>query len=198
MNASNRHDRDLIARILTGDDEAFDSFVDDYYPRLYRFTYPRVGTDPEITMEVVQATFEKVIPKLSYYRGEASLFTWICSICRAEIAGYWRRHGKSAPTVALAEDSPEVRAALETLEALDETPDELLERRELARLVRVVLDHLPIRYGDALDWKYIQGLTVREVAARLEISPKAAESLLTRARQAFRDGFAAVIGDATQ
>ena len=62
-------------------------------------------------------------------------------------------------------------------------------------MVWAVLDHLPVRYGNALQWKYIQGLSVREIASLLGASPKAAESVLTRARQAFRDGFAAVAGD---
>jgi RNA polymerase sigma-70 factor (ECF subfamily) len=179
---------------MRGDEEAFDMFVDEYYPRLYRFAHPRVGSDPEVAQDVVQGTFEKVIQKLDYYRGEAALFSWLCSFCRYEIAALWRRKGKSAPEVELVEDSPDVRAALDTLATGEDGPDDLLQRRELSRLVRVVLDHLPIRYGNALEWKYIHGLSVREVAARLDVSPKAAESLLTRARQAFRDGFAAVAG----
>jgi DNA-directed RNA polymerase specialized sigma24 family protein len=55
-----------------------------------------------------------------------------------------------------------------------------------------VLDQLPTRYGDALEWKYGEGLSVKEIATRLGVGPKAAESLLTRARQAFRDAFATV------
>jgi DNA-directed RNA polymerase specialized sigma24 family protein len=55
----------------------------------------------------------------------------------------------------------------------------------------VTLDALPRRYGDALEWKYVLGLTVEEIAGRLGLGPKAAASLLTRARQAFRDGFVA-------
>jgi RNA polymerase sigma-70 factor (ECF subfamily) len=180
--------------LLKGDDLAFDMFVDEYYPRLYRFAYPRLGSDREATQDVVQGTFEKVLPKLSYYRGEAALFSWLCSFCRYEIAAHWRRKGKQAPEVGLAEDLPEVQAALESLANLDDGPAETLERKELARLVRVTLDHLPIHYGNALEWKYIHGLSVRNVAERLELSPKAAESLLTRARQAFRDGFVAVVG----
>ncbi len=53
----------------------------------------------------------------------------------------------------------------------------------------MTLDYLPRRYGDALEWKYIEGISVAEIGARLKIAPKAAESLLTRARSAFRDGF---------
>ena len=45
-----------------------------------------------------------------------------------------------------------------------------------------------------LEWRYADGLPVPEIAARLEISYKAAESLLSRARQAFRDGFSSLAG----
>jgi RNA polymerase sigma-70 factor (ECF subfamily) len=51
---------------------------------------------------------------------------------------------------------------------------------------------LPRRYSDVLEWKYIQGLSVKEIATRLGVAPKAAESTLNRARSAFRDGFATV------
>ena len=101
--------------------------------------------------------------------------------------------GRSAPTVPLIEDYPEVRAALESLASIDDTPAESFERRELARMVRVALDHLPIHYGNVLDLKYIRGLSVREIAERLETTNKAVESTLTRARQAFRDGFATMM-----
>jgi RNA polymerase sigma-70 factor (ECF subfamily) len=192
-----REDREFVDRLLRGDEAAFDSFVEEYYPRLYRFAFPRMGSDPETTLDVVQATFEKVLPKLGRYRAEAALFSWMCTFCRFEIAAHWRRLGRTAPEVSLVESSPEVRAALESLAALEEGPEGIAERRELARLVRSTLDHLPLRYGRALDLKYLRGLSVREVAARLDLSPKAAESLLTRARQAFRDGFATVVGGAT-
>ncbi len=78
--------------------------------------------------------------------------------------------------------------------ATADDPATALERKELARLVRVALDYLPIRYGQALEWKYLAGLPVNEIARRLELSPKAAESLLTRARQAFRDDFGELLG----
>lgn len=192
-----RHDRELVTRVVRGDEAALDSLVDEYYPRLYRFAYSRLGSDPELTQDIVQSTFSKLIPKLGSYRGEAQLFSWMCTFCRHEIAAHFRKLGRSTPTVPLADERPDVRAALESLVALDETPEEAFDRRELGRLVRLVLDHLPILYGNALDWKYIHGLTVREIADRLEISPKAAESLLTRARQAFRDGFATVMEGST-
>jgi RNA polymerase sigma factor (sigma-70 family) len=92
--------------------------------------------------------------------------------------------------VGLVEDSPEIAAALESLSVLTAgDPDEEMRRREISRLVQVTLDRLPERYGSALRWKYIEGVSVREIGTRLEVSAKAAESVLTRAREAFRDGF---------
>ena len=68
-------------------------------------------------------------------------------------------------------------------------PDLELQRRELSTFVQLTLDHLPGRYGDVLEWKYLQEMSVDEIAERLGVGYKAAESLLTRARAAFREGF---------
>jgi RNA polymerase sigma-70 factor (ECF subfamily) len=188
-------DRKLVARLVKGDERAFDFFVDEYYPRLFRFAFARIGRDADAAQDVVQNTFTNVIRKIASYRGEAALFTWLCTFCRYEIAAFLRQKGKRAPEVELIEDSPHARAALESLGALSNGTIARFERDELARMVWAVLDHLPVRYGNALQWKYIQGFSVREIASRLGASPKAAESILTRARQAFRDGFAAVAGE---
>ena len=194
MREAYREDRKLVARLVRGDEVAFELFVEEYYPRLYRFVFPRVGGDADATQDVVQNVFANVIRKIGGYRGEAALFTWLCSFCRYEIAAHWRRRGKQGSEVELLEDTPQARAALESLGAFADGTVARFEREELARMVWAVLDHLPIHYGNALQWKYIQGHSVHEIASRLGTSQKAAESLLTRARQAFRDGFAAVAG----
>jgi len=147
-----------------------------------------------VVQDVVQGTFEKVIPKLANFRGESQLLTWMCSFCRYEIAAYWRSVKKHSPEIELVEDSPDVRAGLERLAALESGPEAELERREVTGQVRETLSLLPAHYDKVLSWKYMHGLSVREIAERLDTSPKAAESMLTRARQAFRDGFAAVVG----
>lgn len=181
----------LVSRLLAGDEDGFEEFFETFFPPLYRFVRARVG-DETIAEEVVQAALSRAIDKLATYRGEAALFTWLCTFCRHEISAHYRKNPPEK-RVELAEDLPEIRAALESL--ADPTgPEELLRRKEIARLVGSVLDSLPERYGKVLEWKYLEGLTVTEIAERLETGPKAAESLLTRARQAFRDGFAAFEG----
>jgi RNA polymerase sigma-70 factor (ECF subfamily) len=186
-------DRGLVRRMLAGEENAFEQFFEGHFSRLFRFALPRLSQDADAAEEVVQITLCKAVAGLRGYRGESALFTWLCTICRREIAAHHERNRNRFRQVDLIEDSPEVRAALDSLAAtLGQDPESQLNRGEVARLVQVTLDALPRSYGDALEWKYVQGLSVNEIAARLNLGAKAAESVLTRARQAFRDGFAAL------
>jgi RNA polymerase sigma-70 factor (ECF subfamily) len=187
-------DPQLIRRMLAGDERAFEAFFNAYFPRLYRFALPRLNGDVDATREIVQNTLGKAIRKLESFRGESGLFTWICQICRNEIVDYIRAERRMRHVV-LIDDQPELRAAVESIEAPEEF--DLVKgygREEAARLVRVVLDRLPASYGDALEWKYIEGESVEIIGERLGIGTTAAQSLLARARRAFRESLESVFG----
>jgi RNA polymerase sigma-70 factor (ECF subfamily) len=187
-------DPQLIRRMLAGDERAFEAFFNSYFPRLYRFELPRLNGDVDATREIVQHTLGKAIRKLESFRGESGLFTWICQICRNEIVDYIRAERRMRHVV-LIDDQPELRAAVESIEAPEEF--DLVKgygREEAARLVRVVLDRLPASYGDALEWKYIEGESVEIIGERLGIGTTAAQSLLARARRAFRESLESVFG----
>ena len=183
-------DRLLVRRMLRGDQRAFTEFFDASFQGLYRFALVRLGYDSDAAEEAVQAALCKAVAKLHTYRGESALFTWLCTICRREIGAVSKQRGRRELGLVRLDDSPEVRAALDALAASEEIPDGELLRKELGDLVRLALDNLPARYAAALEWKYIEGESVREIAQRLELGHKAAESLLTRARSAFREAFA--------
>ena len=187
-------DPQLIRRMLAGDERAFEAFFNAYFPRLYRFALPRLNGDVDATREIVQHTLGKAIRKLESFRGESGLFTWICQICRNEIVDYIRAERRMRHVV-LIDDQPELRAAVESIEAPEEF--DLVKgygREEAARLVRVVLDRLPASYGDALEWKYIEGESVEIIGERLGIGTTAAQSLLARARRAFRESLESIFG----
>jgi RNA polymerase sigma-70 factor (ECF subfamily) len=187
-------DLELARRVLAGDESASESFFAEYFPRLYRFARIRLGGDDQAAEEVVQSTLIRAVRKLHTFRGEAALFTWLCTLCRREIGVWLERTGRMRE-VALVEDHPAARTALAAAASLASAdPESEASRQELSRLVQLTLEHLPGRYGQVLEWKYIQGLSVDEIAQRLDVGYKAAESLLTRAREAFRDAFAVVAG----
>lgn len=186
-------ERRLVRRLLHGDERAFNQFFDDHFPRLYRFALPRLGGDEAATEEVVSDALSKALAGIGQWRGESALFTWLCTICRREVADWMRRNGRHVEHLVLTEDLPEVRAAVESLEAHGEQgPAAVAQRAELGRLIQVALDALPPRYGNALEWKYIEGHPVRVIAQRLGISQEAAQSLLARARRAFADAYASL------
>ena len=187
-------DRALARRILGGDEAAFRDLFDRFFPRLYRFALARVGGDPDTAQDIVQQTFCNAIERLHSYRGEAALYTWFCQICRNVVMDHYRSKGRGAARVVLLEDQPNARAILESLAApATDQPDAGAWREQVHRIVEVTLDALPGRYGDVLEWKYIDGLSVKEIANRLDLGSKAAESLLTRARESFRDAIAGMI-----
>ena len=187
-------DKALVFRVLNGDESAFRVFFESYFPRLFRFALYRLNGDADLAEDVAQTTLTKALDNLSSYRGEAALLSWMCTICRHEIGAVLKREARIP--IVLVDDELSVRSALESLIDPDGTPDSKLGSIELARLIKVTLDSLPIDYGDALEWKYVDGMTVAEIGKRLGRSRKAAESLLNRAREAFRDGFTALTGGA--
>ena len=186
----NGSERELVRRMLGGDEGAFDEFFADYFPRLFRFAVLRLR-DPDAAEDIVQTSLIAAVRHLGSWRGEASLFTWLCTICRREIAA-WQKRTARRVIVSIEDDDPSLRAALDSIGAAADAPDARLARADTGRTVQLALDHLPPRYSRALEWKYLEELSVDDIAGRLQCTPKAAESLLTRARGAFRDAFAAV------
>lgn len=166
-------ERELVERLRAGDEDAFETFSEHYIAGLYRFALRRLDNDRELTREIVQSTVCKVIEKLDGYRGDAPLFTWLCACCRNEIAAHFRRAGRRPREVELTGDFAQVR------------PDD----PDTAELVHAALDRISPAYARAMEWRYLDGLEVNDVAKRLGLTYKAAESLLSRARTAFRAAY---------
>ncbi len=181
-------DRKLTKRLLAGDEQAFSQFFDEYFSRLYRFALARLSGDPEASSDVVQSVLSRALKKIHLYRGESALFTWLCVICRNEISDWWQKQSRYQEHIVLTEDYPDIRAVVEALDAPPGSdPQRRYQRHEIVRLIQVTLDKLPSKYGDALEWKYIEGYSVKEIAVRLELSPEAAQSLLARAKRSFQE-----------
>jgi RNA polymerase sigma-70 factor, ECF subfamily len=188
-------DRALVRRILQGDEAAFRGMFDSFFPRLYRFALARLDGDHDAASDVVQQTFCRAIEHLDTYRGEAALYTWFCQVCRNTLTDYLRALNRQARAVVLLEDLPNVRAMLEAFAApATEQPELRAWQQDVRRLVQATVETLPERYSDILELKYVDGMSVEDIAQHLHIGAKAAESLLARARSAFREAIVAAAG----
>ncbi len=184
-------DKKLVKQLLAGDERAFDRFFEENFSRLYRFALARLADDPDAAREIAQITLSKALRKLHTYKAEAALFTWLCSICRNETSDWLARQGRYREHIVLVEDLAEVRGAVESFQAPEQmSPERHYRRVEMLRLIQVALDNLPPKYGDVLEWKYIEGHSINEIAERMSIGREAAQSLLARARRAFADVYA--------
>jgi RNA polymerase sigma-70 factor (ECF subfamily) len=116
-------------------------------------------------------------------------------MARNEISDHWRRTQRRERVEVLAEDDPAVAAALESIEGDSQArPENQRAREDLMRLVQVALDALPGSYGNALEWKYVDGFSVAEIASRLGLNAISTQSMLARARRAFREAFTTLAG----
>lgn len=185
-------DKKLVKQLLAGNERAFDQFFEENFARLFRFALTRLSDDPDAAREVAQITLTRAIRKLHTYKAEAALFTWLCAICRNETSDWLAKQGRYRQHIVLTEDLPEVQAVVDSFQSPEQlSPERHYRRVELLRLIQVALDRLPPKYGDVLEWKYIEGHSVSEIASRLKIGTEATQSLLARAKR----GFAEVYSD---
>lgn len=186
-------DKLLVKQLLAGDQRAFDRFFEENFARLYRFAMVRLSDDPEGAREVVQTTLTRAVRKLHQYRAESALFTWLCAICRNETSDWLRRQVRYREHIVLSEDHPEIQAAVDSFQIpADDDPEKQYQRTEAMRLIQVALDRLPVKYGNVLEWKYVEGYSLKEISAKLEIGPEAAQSLLARAKRAFAEVYSSL------
>lgn len=185
-----RTDRELARRMIRGEERAIREFMDVYFPRLYRFALVRMDEDPSGTEDVVQQTLTIAARKIGSYRGEASLMTWLVQICRRELVRHVKKTRRRDNVIRLFDDEPLLESILETLDS--DNPVDFTERTELISMVHLILDQLPNRNGDILEWKYIDGLSINEISERLGIGSEAVQSKLARARRAFKEAFSEI------
>ncbi len=179
-------DKRLVRGMLKGDQRVLQAFYDEYFPKLYRYVARRMASPRDID-EVVSSALANAARRIETYRGEATLLTWLIQICRHEVAKRHTLLAREDLTVSFLDDDI-LRAAVESLEAaeLDE-PEAAAHRSELVARIQTALDQLPTRYADALELKYFEGFSSKEIAARFGIGDLAVQSLLARARGAFRE-----------
>lgn len=180
-------EQDVIDRMRRGDQRAFDEFFDAYGSRLAAFAARRCSLDAAGLEDVVQVTMINAMRGLSAFRGGSALFTWLCQICRNHLADVRRKQGRQ-PKVQSLEQLEESRPAGTVVELTDfRDPLDEVADDSTRSAVRRAVNELPATYARILELRFGDDLTVPEIAKVLQLSESAAESRLSRARQAFRE-----------
>jgi RNA polymerase sigma-70 factor (ECF subfamily) len=182
---------ELVQRARQGNADALTRLYEEHVDGLYAFVLYRVGGDQHLAEDVVQETFLQALDQLERFDpGRGSFSTWLCVTSRNVIRHHLRANRRAEELQAMWDriDS----ALAQVFASLEEAPlsDEVLARAETREFVQLSIAQLPERYRDALKQHYLEGASLRDMTARMQITEDAAKSLLARARRAFRDTFA--------
>ena len=106
-NVDSTDEQDLVQRMRRGEQRAFDQFFDAYAARLGAFAARRSALDAAAIEDVVQMTMINAMRGLGTFRGGSSLFTWLCQICRNQLADIRRKVARQPQMQSLEQMSEE-------------------------------------------------------------------------------------------
>ena len=181
----------FLQRLVRMDEKAWERFCKEYGPPLRQFVRLYAGCGVEKAEEIVQMVFVRCVRSIrTFDPSRGRLFQWLKAISKNEAHTVLRqdnnRDRRMAVSAAL---DPAAGKALHDVDRAP-LPDEILARTDVQSLIQEILLGMRSSYRDVLTMKYLDGLRVTEIAVRLALSEKAVESLLTRAREAFRTALA--------
>ncbi len=171
------NEKTIIEKIIKRDEKALFEVYTTYKQSIFNFIYRQIR-DYHSAEEITQDVFFDFIESLRNFRGESKIKTFLFSIAKNKIIDHIRK--KKLKKILFSALSPFVVESIATVVMDDE-----LEKKEVSRKIKQVLDNLPNDYRVILRLKYIQGEKIKEIAQKLSMNFKAAESLLFRARKAF-------------
>lgn len=149
-------------------------------PSVWRFVYVKVRGDRHLAEDIVSESVLALVRAVADPAADiGNLIGWLRSVAAHKVADHFRA---AARVQQLIDQAKHADPATNPQDAVQEP--ELSERREE---IRQVLDRLPEQTRMALEWKYIDKLSVKVIAERLDVTAKAAESILFRGRKEFRE-----------
>jgi RNA polymerase sigma-70 factor, ECF subfamily len=151
-----------------GHAEAWEELFDAHYPKLYRYFRSRLGS-PESAEDLAAEVFVEAYRSLGRFRWRNRPFeAWLFGIARHRLLMHYRSR---RPAEVLDESAGHVRDEYLSVEIQD------------------VLERLPSDYREAIEYRYVLGLSGEEAAAAMGRSHGAFRTLLSRATRAFKQEY---------
>jgi RNA polymerase sigma-70 factor (ECF subfamily) len=178
-------DAEAVARVQSGDSDAFEALVTRHSRRVYRSLLGILGSEEE-ARDAMQDTFVKAFQHLRDFQGRSKFSTWLVSI--ASNTGLQLLRDRK-PMQSLDEDSSEADDGFRPrqIRAWAEDPEQLYSRAETRSLVEQRVMNLPAKYRVVLILRDIEQLSIAEAAAALGLGIPALKSRHLRARLMLRE-----------
>ncbi len=191
-------DDGLVRLAKAGDLEAFEALTGRYEQRIYALAM-RMLRQEQDAEDVTQQTFLSVLENLDGFRGEASFSTWILRIAsHAALKIIRKRKGLNTVSLEEATEPSETLNSIPHPEFIADwrhSPAALVERNEVRRLLDDALTRLDEKHRLVFLLRDVEGLSIQETAAALDLGEANVKVRLLRARLQLREELTRVLGD---
>ncbi len=171
-------DKKIVRRINAGSQEAFTELYQKYSDLLFAYLLRRLDNDRDVAIDIWQETWLVAVEKISDFKSDCTVFTWLCAIANNKISDYFRlkeKHRKFDTVM-----KPTIDIDYDEVDVVNEDVQETV--------IKVLAD-LSDEHRYLLMARYFENKSVDEISLQIGKSYKATESLLTRSRNAFRKKF---------
>jgi RNA polymerase sigma-70 factor (ECF subfamily) len=178
----------LIREAQDGDLNAFNRLVLEYQTTVYNLAY-RIMGEGDSANDATQEAFIAAYKNLRYYRGgsfKAWLLRIVTNACYDELRRRKRRPAASLEALTVVDKGPDAESEA-ALVSQDESPEDHVQRRELAREIQACIDHLPEDMRTVVVMSDLMGMDYAEIAASTGAALGTVKSRLSRARARMRD-----------
>jgi len=168
----------LIDKILLGDSDAVASFYKSHSPKLLRYLRKKLPCQ-EDAEEVLNDIFFAAIDELPFFKQKSNLNTWLYKIAHNKVVDFYRK--KKIKSILISQIP-----FLEIIAAEIENPEFQFEKNKIRDKIEKAFLSMSLEYRKILSLHYEQKIPVKDLAPVFNLSFKATESLLFRARRKFR------------
>jgi RNA polymerase sigma-70 factor (ECF subfamily) len=170
--------KSLVERIVSGDTKAVTEFYKLYSPRILHYLAVRLPRE-EDAQEILNDVFLDAIDSLSILKKDNNLQAWLYKIAHHKTVDYYRK--RKIKSLLLSQIP-----YLEIVDSEVHQPEFILEKDKVRDKIESAFKSLPDLYRKVLKLRYEDKISVKEIAVMIEMSFKATESLIFRARKSFQ------------
>lgn len=171
-------EKDLIKKVLTNGEDGAKVFLEKYQKPLLSFIKKRSKNKGDAE-DILQETLVSALNSLPGFNFKSPLFSWLCAIAKHEACDFYRR--EKLKTIIFSKIP-----ILEEIADKSLGPEGKYLKQELKAEIKNVFQNLNEGYFKILRLKYIDRLSIKEIAKNLKSTVKTIESRLFRAKKQFR------------
>ncbi len=172
----------LVAAARMGSQEAVSTLYEKTYSKVY-YTVKSMIRDEDAVFDIVQDAYIKAFGHLDSFQGDARFLPWVRQIA-VNTARDWLKKKRPMLFTELGSGDEQDTPVEELFpdERSGNLPDQIIDQKETKRLIGEIIEELPEDQRVAIGMFYYQEMSVKEIAAAMEVSESAVKSRLMYGR----------------